>query len=310
MHPILRRPIASGYAIALFCATVLSTTGLFIRHLSERYGIPPLVLAFWREILLAAALLAFLAVFRRKSLAVKPRDLAFLALFGLMLAVYNAAMTIAIARIGAAVATALVYSSTAFAPLIGRLLFSEPLGKAKAASIGLCLSGCVLASGALASTEGFDLVGASTGFLSGLLYALYGIFGKGAANKGIRPETSLLYSFGFASVFMLAANLSGGAPGGAAIPIDLFWLGDSVEGWGELLALAVGPTLFGFGLYNLSLTRLHPGTTNLIVSSEIIFCALAAWALLGEELSIEQCAGGVLLFAGIAILSFSEENAA
>ena len=52
--------LTRGYTIALVSAAILSTTAIFIRHLTQTYHMPPLVLAFWRDGLVALTLLPVL----------------------------------------------------------------------------------------------------------------------------------------------------------------------------------------------------------------------------------------------------------
>lgn len=83
---------------------------------------------------------------------------------------------------------------------------------------------------------------------------------------------------------------------------NLFWLKDDYLGWGALTLLALGPTLLGFGLYNLSLVRLEAGKVNLIAATEPVFTAILAYLLLGEIISKMQILGGVLIFGSIYTL--------
>ena len=46
--------LTKGYLIALVATTFWSTTGVFIRYLTETYHLPPLVLAFWRDLFVCA----------------------------------------------------------------------------------------------------------------------------------------------------------------------------------------------------------------------------------------------------------------
>lgn len=80
--------------------------------------------------------------------------------------------------------------------------------------------------------------------------------------------TILFHTFGFVAVFLLLFNLLPGGllPGTATRPADLFWLGNALAGWGILFLLAAGPTVAGFGLYNISLGYLPSSVANLIVT--------------------------------------------
>ena len=134
---------------------------------------------------------------------------------------------------------------------------------------------------------GLNTAGVIAGISAGLFYALYTIMGRAASNRGLNTWTTLFYIFTFASMFMLGFNLlSGGKiPGSAARPVDILWLGNAWAGWLILAVLAVGPTLMGFGLYNVSLRYLPSSTANLVVMIEPVFTAVFAYILFGEVLT-------------------------
>lgn len=303
--------IARGYPIALLSAAILSTTAIFIRYLTQTYHVPPLVLAFWRDVFVVATLLPILAVMRKSLLRVGRQQLDYLVYYGLVLSIFNALWTISVALNGAAVATVLVYCSAAFTALLGWWLLKERLGWVKLLAVGLGLGGCVLVSGFYDLAEwNANIAGILAGVLSGLAYAAYSLMGRSASQRGLNPWTTLLYTFGFAAVFLLAANLvpggvvlaGGGAAATATRPVELFWLGSAAAGWGILFLLAAGPTVLGFGLYNVSLSLLPSSVANLIVTLEPAFTALIAYFLLGERLTGTQVLGSVLILAGVIFL--------
>jgi drug/metabolite transporter (DMT)-like permease len=86
----------------------------------------------------------------------------------------------------------------------------------------------------------------------------------------------------------------------------MWWLGDATEGWGVLILLAAGPTVLGFGLYNLSLKALPSSIANLIVSLEPASTAVIAYLLLGERLSGMQIGGSLILLGGVIFLRVHE----
>ena len=304
-HPDLTR----GYTLAVISAVILSTTAIFIRYLTVTYGIPALVLAFWREGFVAVTLAAALARLRPALLRVERRHLRYLAAYGLVLAVFNGLWTLSVALNGAAVSTVLVYSSAAFTALLGRWLLAERLGWAKIAAVALSLAGCLLLSGTFdpAAWRG-GAASVATGILSGLGYAAYTLMGRSAAQRGLAPWTTVLYTFAFAAVFMLAANLSPLplATGRAPSPGDLFWLGGAWRGWAVLFVLAAGPTLGGYGLYTVSLAYLPSSVVNLIATMEPAITAAIAYVVLGERLNGVQIAGSVLILAAVVLLRVYE----
>ncbi|MBN1934817.1 MAG: DMT family transporter [Anaerolineae bacterium] len=303
-HSAAGSNLARGYMIALISAAFLSTTAIFIRYLTQVYHIPPLVLAFWRDILVVLTLLPALGLFRPGLLRVERRHLLYLLAYGLILSIFNVLWTLSVALNGAAIATVLVYCSAAFTALLGWWLLKERLDWVKLVAVALSLGGCVLVSGVSGPTfRHTDPTGALSGILvgafSGLSYAAYSLMGRSASQRGLNPWTTLLYTFGFASLFLLSFNL---LPGSSTRPTDLFWLGRAIDGWCVLFLLAAGPTVAGFGLYNVSLSYLPSSVANLIATSEPAFTAVIAYFLLGERLNGPQIGGGLLILFGVVFL--------
>ncbi len=304
-----RSTLTRGYTIALVSAVILSTTAIFIRYLTQTYHLPALVLAFWRDGFVVLTLLVVLGLFYPRLLRVNQPHLAYLAGYGLVLAIFNALWTLSVTLNGAAVATVLAYCSAAFTALLGWWLLKERLDWAKLLAVLFCLGGCVLVSGALdPAAWGGNLIGILTGVLSGLGYAIYSLMGRSAAQRGLNPWTTLLYTFAFATVFLLVFNLLPGGflPGAAAGPADFFSLGSAVAGWGVLFLLAAGPTVAGFGLYNVSLGYLPSSVANLIATLEPAFTALIAYVLLGERLNGVQVGGSLMILTGVVFLRIYE----
>jgi len=297
--------LTRGYPAALGAAVLLSTTAVFIRYLTVTYELPALVLAFWRDVFVVLTLVPVLAIARPALLRAERRHLGYLAAYGLMLAAFNAMWTLSVAFNGAAVATVLAYCSAAFTALLGWWLLKEKLNWGKLVAIALSIGGCVLVADALdPAAWDANFAGILTGVLSGLTYAGYSLMGRAAAQRGLNPWTSLIYTFGFAAVVLLGVNLLPGevTTGGAVRAGDMFWLGTSWAGWGVLFLLAAGPTVGGFGLYNVSLSHLPSSVANLIVTLEPAFTAVTAFFFLGERLTLTQAAGGLVIVSGVVFL--------
>ena len=301
--------LTRGYSIALVSAAILSTTAILIRHLTQTYQLPPLVLAFWRDSFVAVTMLLVLGLLAPRQLRVTRQHLLYLIVYGLVLAIFNALWTLSVSLNGAAVSTVLVYCSAGFTALLGWWLLKERLGWAKLLAVGISLGGCVLVSGALDPAAWHaNLVGIVTGILSGLGYAIYSLMGRSASQRGLNPWTTLIYTFGLAAVFLLGLNLLPWRllPGTAVRPADMFWLGNALAGWGILFLLAAGPTVAGFGLYNVSLSYLPSSVANLILTLEPAFTAVIAYVLLGERLSGIQLGGSAMIVGGVVFLRIYE----
>ncbi len=301
--------LSRGYLVALGSAAVLSTTAIFIRYLTTVYQVPALVLAFWRDVFAIVFLFPLLGLLRPALLRLRSKEPSFLFFYGLVLAFFNAFWTLSVSLNGAAVATVLAYSSAAFSVLLGWWLLKERLDWIKVLAVVLCLGGCVLVAGALDPQAWLDNpAGILIGILTGLGYAGYGLMGRSAAQRGMNPWTTLVYTFTFAALFLLLINLSPGNlfPGQAAQPADLFWFGDDLAGWAILFLLAIGPTVAGFGLINVSLGMLPASITNLVLTSEPVFTIIIAYFLLDERLTAIQIVGSLLILGGVLSLRLYE----
>jgi len=302
-----------GFLVAIASAVTLSFTGIIIRVIFEDYHLPALILAFWRDFFVVICLLVICLIVSPKTLAIKRKDIGLLVGFGVILALFNILWTIAVTLTGAAIATVLVYSSVVFTALLGWLLLGEHLGWVKTVAVLLCLVGCILVSGAAELNKWHtNALGIITGILSGLFYAFYSLMGRRASQRGINPWTSLFYTFVFAAIILLTINLLPVefASASAVVPLELFYLGEQWHGWGLVLLLAAGPTLLGFGMYNVSLSILPSSTVNLIVNLEPVFTCITAYFLLGERLTGIELIGSGIIFMAIMLIRFQKPKLA
>ena len=294
-----------GFIIAVVSAVILSFTSIIIRLVSGDYQVPALIIAFWRNIFVVFCALPVLLLFQPRLLKITAYDLPFLILFGTVLSVFNILWTLAVTLMGASVATVLVYSSGAFTAILGYFLLSEPLGAKKVTAVILCLIGCLFVSGATdPNTWQANTLGILTGLSSGLLYAFYSLMGRQATHRGLNPWTTLFYTFLFAAVILLVINLLpiDFIPATASQPAEMMILGTEWRGWLLLLILAAGPTLIGFGLYNVSLGLLETSTANLILTLEPVFTMITAYFLLQERLRVLELFGAGLILLGLLLL--------
>ncbi len=205
----------------------------------------------------------------------------------------------------------LSYSSAAFTAMLGYLILKEGLGWIKITAVVCSLSGCVLVSGAYTQVAWqSNWIGILSGILAGLSYAVYSLMGRKANQEGMNSWTTILYTFAFAGLFLLIANLIPGSPipGSASNAVDLFWLGNDWKGWLPLFLLAAGPTVMGFGLYNMSLRVLPASVANLIATSEPVFTAIFAYLIFGERLNAIELSGGFLIIVGVLLLRLSKNG--
>jgi len=295
-----------GYGAALASAFFLSTTSILIRFLVTRYDIPPLVLASWRNIIALITVLPFLVLFGRHLLGTSRKNIPFLALFGLVLAIFNISWVISVAHNGAAVATVLVYCSPAYTAILGWKWLGERLSIHTWVAIVLSLLGCVFVA------KAYDLqvwqtnfLGLMAGLVTGLCYTAYSLMGRIASDRGLSPWTTLVYMFGFVGLYVFITNM-GGLMAGSSMAGSMFWLGSNAKGWLVLIALGAIPTVAGYGFYNFSLTLLDASVANIVISAEPVFAMIFAYIFLHEIMTPIQLMGAGLLFLGLFVLKFSD----
>jgi len=200
---------SKGYFLALGSSISLAFTGIIIRHLTQTYHMPAMVLAGWRNLFVALILIVIFLVFSPNQLPVARKHWTFFGAYGLILAGFNTLWTLSVAQNGAAVATVLGYTSVSFTALFGKWFLGEKLDWIKLTAIGLSLLGCILVANAWdLAVWNTNPIGVFTGLLSGWGYAGYSLMGRVASQKGLNPWKTLLYAFGAAAAILLMVNCS------------------------------------------------------------------------------------------------------
>lgn len=299
---------ASGLLAVACSVLVLSTTGVIIRHISVEYGISPLVLALWRNVFLVMFLAIYLELFYPSLVKVKKEHIGYLTLYGFILSLFNMSWQYSVAINGASVATVLVCMTSLFTLFLARLFFKENLGVVKVVMVLVAFIGAILVTNVISVERLYATVpGLVCGLLSALCYSAYGLFGKSASNRGLNPWTTLLYTFAVAGVFILIYIQIGKLLTPNNEKLELLYLGTQLSGWAYILLLALGPTLIGFGLCNVSLSKLPASNVSLLMTSEPVFTMVLAFYLLGETLVASQIFGSGLILSAVVFLQCYEE---
>lgn len=298
-----------GYTICIVATVLWSSAAVFIRYLTETYQIPPLVLAFWRDLTVALVIMAVLALLRPSQLRLDSKHTAFILVYGFILSIFNALWTVSVDLNGAAVSTVLAYSSAAITAVAGWRFLGESLGWVKAIAVTLSLAGCVFVSGAYdPSAWRLNPVGVTTGLLSGAAFAGYSLMGRLSSERQLYPWTAMVYTFGIAAFLLFSYNLaSDWFPAGVGSK-QFLWLGADLSAWLVLVVLAIVPTIGGYGLYSVSLTYLPASVANVIATLEPAMTALLAYLFLGESFTSPQWLGSFLILGGVLLLRLREKR--
>lgn len=307
MTPVPQHPVR-GYLLAAFAAACWATGGLTADWLftapsaaTRDWLIAPLGLAIdptalsGARALTAFVLLAgYLALFRRRDLPVAPREIPFLALFGvagLALVHYTYFKTISITH-DPATAILLEYLAPVIVLAVSVAFLGQRFTWALPAGVALSIAGCALVVGAVGG-RGLTVPpeGLAWGLLSAVFFAGYSLLGSVGAPR-FAPFTLLVWGLGFAALFWMVVL-------GPVAVLSLF--ADPRTAL-AVLFIAVVSTILPFGAFLTALHHIPPTNATVTSTIEPFLAALGAYLILGRQLSLAQMAGGLLVVAAIVVV--------
>ncbi|MGA9532625.1 MAG: DMT family transporter [Anaerolineales bacterium] len=286
---------AGGIALVLLATACWSTSGIFIRFISDGSAYSPVGLAFWRDLTTFLVLLIGLALIDRSLLRVKRRDLPWLAAMGAFsIGVFHVLWNTSVLLNGVSVSTVIQCSAPVFVTVMARFLWQEPVTRSKLMAIALASTGIVLIA-RLSAGSGvrITLYGLAVALLSALFYGSFSLFGKKLTGT-YRSWTILVYVFGFAALVLLPFRA--GEPGPWTLEPRVL---------ASFSGLVLLTTVAGFGLYTAGLHRLQASVASITSNSEVVFAAALSYVLLGERLDPRQILGALLVVGGVSLLSAS-----
>jgi drug/metabolite transporter (DMT)-like permease len=277
-------------------ATFLGSMGAWGRTI-YRYEPNPMTVVTWRALIGAAALAVVLAIVRPQLLRIRPRDLAFFAIYGFIGVTMNFwAYFSAFKFTTLAVAITLLYTYPAFVVLLSAAFLGERLTRTKiGAAIITLLGSALVAQVHRADWFRLNLTGILFGFLAGITAATYSIFGKRALAR-YPPWTVVLYAFAAGGLF-LAAMSGPRLHQAASYP---------ATAWFWIAGLALVPSLGGYALYTIGLRDLPASRASVIATWEVVTAAFLGWLVFSEHLTAAQFLGAALVCFGIGWIQRAE----
>lgn len=293
-------PIA-GALRAMGAAIMWSTSGILIDRLDGQYHLSALEISTWRVLLVLPILGIWVARQRPDLSEIGWSDLPFLAIIGIFgVTLSNVTWAASVHLNHPAAAAALAFSAPAIIALGDRFLFGSKLNVLQWTAVAVNLVGCGLASG----LHGLgDLIHTPTGLLVGLAngsaFAVYTLTNRGIAHsRAYSASTLLLLMFSFGEIGLLAWGL----------PVEgskLFLLHLDLRGWMLLVAVAIGPTLLAYALFNSSLKVLPATVASLVTTLEPPIVAVASLVLLGRQVSVAQWTGIGAIVAAVLTMQLT-----
>lgn len=259
-------------------------------------GVDPTALSGGRALAAFVILGAYLLIARRKEMTVRPRELPFLAVFGVvgMAAVhYTYFKTISLTSVATAIL--LEYLAPIIVLVVSVLVLGERLTWVLPAGVALSVTGCALVVGALGG-EGLEVstAGITWGLLSAVFFATYSLMGTYAAGR-FSPWKLLFFGLGFATLFWLAVL-------GPSNVLGVFAESSTAL---AVVYVAVMSTIVPFAAFLQALHYIEPTQATITATLEPVLAGLAAFALFGEVLTITQLVGGALVILAIFVVQSS-----
>ena len=297
----------TGLILCTIAAVVWAGTAPGIKYLLDVYHVPGVTLAFWRDVFVTTAVMGILLIRNRAALRVSRADFTPLALLGVVsIGIYHALWIWSVSLNGAAIAVVLIYLFPTFVTIGARFMFGEQLRTVQVIGLLLSLIGMGLLV-KLYDPEQIKLnwLGIVVGLTTAVLQAFYVLYTQKAV-RTVNPWASLGITMATGSLTLLAMLIAAPLVVGQAAAPGIFAVGD-LTAWLILLALAIGPTLGGYALFNLSLQHIPASTGGLILVLEAPVASAIAILFLGEQLMALQYMGMALIFVSILLPTLTKK---
>ena len=280
-----------GYIAGILAGISYGTNPLFGKALMES-GVPVMVMLFFRYAF-AALFLAALMLFKKESFKAKRNNLGLLILLGLFFAGSSITLFCSYEFIPSGLATTLIYLYPVIVALMMVFLRIYP-GWQTWTAIAVTFVGIVLLS-----TPSGDMpirpVGVLLAVGSALCYSFYlVIINRSKRIRNVSEHTLTFYSLVTGAVlFAVIRTVQGG---GMLTGID------TVSDWGNLIGLAIIPTMVSMLTIAISSRYIGPTKTAVLGVFEPLTAILIGTLLFGEALTTKMAAGIALCVAAVIFM--------
>lgn len=232
-------------------------------------------------------------------------SVAYFALLGFVgIALCMPILQMAVSYTGSSVSALMFSCNPVFVAFLAYFMLKEPIKPRHIAALALEIIGTVVIISPW-NTK-LNMTGVALALLSTLLFSLYGVMGKKkVARFGGAVVTCFSFLFGalIVLVFILFSHIPAvaeafrniGLEGFANIPI---FAGYTLANLPYVLFVSVGVAGIGFCAYFLAMEYQPASVVSLVYFFKPALSPILAWAVHGEEISLNMTAGIVLIVAG------------
>ena len=280
-----------GYIAGILAGVSYGTNPLFGKALMES-GVPIMVMLFFRYGF-AAVILALWMLLKKESFQASRRGIGLLVLLGLLFAGSSITLFCSYEYIPSGLATTLVYLYPVFVALIMVLLRIYPSWQTWL-SILATFGGILLLSAPSGSVQ-IRLTGVLLAIGSALCYSFYLVnVNRSKRIRNVSEHTLTLYSLlTGALLFAVIRTLQGGS---------MLEGIDTVADWGNLLGLAIVPTMISLLTLAMSSRYIGPTKTAVLGVFEPLTAILIGTLLFGEPLTLKMACGIAICVAAVIFM--------
>jgi drug/metabolite transporter (DMT)-like permease len=170
------------------------------------------------------------------------------------------------------------------------------------AGVGLAIAGIMLVLNILSGADHVNAIGVAWALAAAICAACYFMMSDEVTADGSGLSAITLSAGGLVVGAITVALL--GVSG--VMPLiftanNAVVAGVTVPWWVPVIVLGVVSTAIAYTLGISGVARLRPSFASLVGLGEVLFAVLAAWALLGEAVTLTQAIGGVVVLLGLAL---------
>ena len=280
-----------GYAAGILAGVSYGTNPLFGKALMES-GVPVMVMLFFRYGM-AAVILAMWMVFRKESFRAERRGLGLLVLLGLLFAGSSITLFCSYEYIPSGLATTLVYLYPVFVALIMVFLRFYPSWQTWL-SILATFGGILLLSAPSENVQ-IRIPGVLLAVGAALCYSFYlVIVNRSKRIRKVSEHTLTLYSLVTGTVLFLVIRT---CQGGSMLEGV-----DSAADWGNLIGLAIVPTMISMLTLAVSTRYIGPTKTAVLGVFEPLTAILIGTILYGEPMTGKMAVGIAICVAAVVFM--------
>lgn len=303
-HPTLG--VLFGIAAAILFGLNASTTKVIITA-----GVSAEQVVLFRSLSAGSIALIWALIANRHLLKVPRRLIPRLILMGVVgVGMLQWSYSQAVFYLPIGIALLIEYTAVLWVPIIALLIFKERVSSKIWLGAALVLGG--LAVVAQIWDSQLNPLGVLFGFAASISLTIHFIMGE-RVQRYLPTNVVMTYGMGVATLFFLPLANLGSLDGALLVSsVDLGGnlAGTSVPLWIALVFMGVFGSFAPMALVYLSLRHLSATLVGVVATSETVLAALFALLWLGEQISLTQALGGIVVLVGILIAQTARKQQA